>query len=288
VTVSVRYEHELAWVRLDRPPLNLFDSAQQLGADAALRELRERPDVRAVLFVGAGGHFSAGGDVSEMGTLTPEQAAEYATRISRLTREVAALPVPVIAAVEGYALGGGCELALAADVRVCTPTARFGLPEIPLGLIPGAGGTQRLPRLVGLSRAKDILFSGRQVDAAEAERIGLVDEVVPEGTLVDAARARALRYTAGPPDALAAAKRAADAAHEGPLDHGLDLELALFTPLLTPKHSGQPEAHGTAGTPGASGARTAHFRSFQKRGQQAGTSTGTGTGLLSVGDSVRE
>lgn len=246
MTVRVCYEHELAWVWLDRPPLNLFDSAQQLKADTALRELRERSGVPAVPFIGANGHFSAGGDVAEMGTLTAAQVAGYAARISRLTHEVAALPVPVIAAVEGYALGGGCELALAADVRVCTPTARLGLPEIPLGLIPGAGDTQRLPRLVGLSRAKDILFSGRQVDAAEAERIGLVDEVVPEGTLIDAVRARARRYTAGPPDALAAAKRATDASLEGPLDHGLDLELALFTPLLTP------------------GERTAHFHRFQK------------------------
>lgn len=119
---------------------------------------------------------------------------------------------------------------------MCTPTARFGLPEIPLGLIPGAGGTQRLPRLVGLSRAKDILFSGRQVDAAEAERIGLVDELVPEGTLLDAARARARRCTAGPREALTAVKHALNATHESPLDEGLDLELALFTPLLGAPH----------------------------------------------------
>ncbi|WP_328498936.1 enoyl-CoA hydratase/isomerase family protein [Streptomyces sp. NBC_00414] len=246
MTVCVRYEDGLARVCMDRPPLNLFDAAQQRRADAALRELRGRTDVRAVLFTGSNGHFSAGGDVAEMGTLTPAEVADYAARISRLTREVAALPVPVIAAVEGYALGGGCELALAADVRVCTPTARFGLPEIPLGLIPGAGGTQRLPRLVGLSRAKDILFSGRQVDAAEAERIGLVDQVVPEGALIEAARTLARRYTAGPPDALAAAKRAMDACLDGPLDQGLDLELALFAPLLS------------------AGRRTAHFHRFQK------------------------
>ncbi|MFI6340837.1 enoyl-CoA hydratase/isomerase family protein [Streptomyces sp. NPDC050535] len=246
MSVEVHYEDELAWVRLDRPPLNLFDTAQQRQADAALRELRGATGVRAVVFTGAGGHFSAGGDIAEMGTLTPAQVADYAARISRLTREVAALPVPVIAAVRGYALGGGCELALAADIRICTPTARFGLPEIPLGLIPGAGGTQRLPRLIGLSRAKDILFSGRQVTATEAERIGLVDEIVPEDTLLDAARTRARRYTAGPPAALTAAKRATDASFEGPLDHGLDLELTLFTPLLT------------------TGQRTPHFHRFQK------------------------
>ncbi|MEU8673645.1 enoyl-CoA hydratase/isomerase family protein [Streptomyces sp. NPDC048560] len=245
MTVRVTYEDAVAWVCLDRPPLNLFDTSQQLAAELALRELEAREGLRAVVFTGAHGHFSAGGDVKEMGTLAPGEAAGYAERISRLTRQVAALPVPVIAAMEGFVLGGGCELALAADVRVCAPTARFALPETPLGLIPGAGGTQRLPRLIGLSRAKDIIFSGRMVHADEAARIGLVDAVVPEEDLTGTARAWSLRYTAGPAAALAAAKQAMDAGMAAPLEEGLDLERALFEPLL------------------AAGERTEHFRRFQ-------------------------
>ncbi|MGW8887764.1 enoyl-CoA hydratase/isomerase family protein [Streptomyces sp. NPDC055749] len=245
MTVRVGYEDEVAWVCMDRPPLNLFDTSQQLGAELALRELEARDGLRAVVFTGAHGHFSAGGDVKEMGTLAPDEVAEYAERISRLTRQVAALPVPVIAAVEGFVLGGGCELALAADVRICAPTARFALPETPLGLIPGAGGTQRLPRLIGLSRAKDIIFSGRMVHADEAARIGLVDAVVPEEQLIPTAREWSRRYTACPAGALAAAKQAVDASMEGPLAYGLDLERALFAPLL------------------AAGERTEHFQRFQ-------------------------
>ncbi|GAA2996670.1 enoyl-CoA hydratase/isomerase family protein [Streptomyces fulvorobeus] len=254
MTVRVGYEDAVAWVCLDQPPLNLFDTSQQLAAEGALRELEARDGLRAVVFTGAHGHFSAGGDVKEMGSLPAEEVAGYADRISRLTRRVAALPVPVIAAVEGFALGGGCELALAADVRLCTPTARFALPETPLGLIPGAGGTQRLPRLIGLSRAKDIIFSGRMVHADEAARIGLVDAVVPEKELVGTARAWSLRYTACPAGALAAAKQAVDASAQGPLEAGLDLERALFAPLL------------------AAGERTEHFRGFQGSRTEANAS----------------
>lgn len=232
MTVRLEIDRNVAWLSLDRPPLNLFDSGLQLDAERAFRSLDGHPGIRAIVFTGAHGNFSAGGDLKEMTSLTGDAMAEYAARISRLTREVAALPLPVIAAVEGFALGGGCELALAADFRICTPTARFGLPETPLGLIPGAGGTQRLPRLIGASRAKDIVFSGRQVDAEEAARIGLVDQVVPAAELRTAVMRWVLRYTAHPAGALAAAKAAIDAAHEGPLQQGLDQEHALFAPLL--------------------------------------------------------
>ncbi|MGI5397079.1 enoyl-CoA hydratase/isomerase family protein [Streptomyces sp. CA-251251] len=246
MTVRLEIADDVAWLSLDRAPLNLFDTGLQLDAERALRDVGDRPGVRAVVFTGEHGHFSAGGDVREMATLTGPQVAAYAARVSRLTREVAALPLPVVAAVQGYALGGGCELALAADFRICTPTARFGLPETPLGLIPGAGGTQRLPHLVGSARAKDIIFSGRQVDAEEAARIGLVDEVVPADGLHAAVTSRLARYTAHPADAVAAAKQAVDAALEHPLAQGLDLEHDLFAPLL------------------AAGERTRHFQSFQK------------------------
>ncbi|MFF1682774.1 enoyl-CoA hydratase/isomerase family protein [Streptomyces sp. NPDC058256] len=251
MTVRLEIDQDVAWLYLDRPPLNLFDTGLQLAVERALHELGAHSGIRAVVFTGLHGHFSAGGDVKEMATLTGEAVAEYAARISRLTREVAAIPLPVVAAVQGYALGGGCELALAADFRICTPTARFGLPETPLGLIPGAGGTQRLPRLIGSSRAKDIVFSGRQVDAEEAARIGLADQVVPTADLRTAVMRWVSRYTAHPAPALAAAKQAIDASSEGPLTQGLDLEHDLFAPLL------------------ATGERTRHFNSFQKVHAQA-------------------
>lgn len=232
MTVRTEIDRRVAWIHLDRPPLNLFDSGLQFAAEQALRSVDRQHGVRAVVFTGAHGNFSAGGDLKEMTSLTGDAVAEYAARISRLTREVAALPLPVVAAVQGLALGGGCELALAADFRICSPTARFGLPETPLGLIPGAGGTQRLPRLIGTSRAKDIVFSGRHVDAEEALRIGLVDLVVPAADLRGAVTEWVLRYTAHPAGALAAAKQAIDASQEGPLAQGLDHERELFAPLL--------------------------------------------------------
>ncbi|MFD4474816.1 enoyl-CoA hydratase/isomerase family protein [Streptomyces sp. NPDC058471] len=251
MTVRLEIEKDVAWLYLDRPPLNLFDTRLQLAAERALREVGAHAGIRAVVFTGLHGHFSAGGDVKEMATLRGEEVAQYAARISRLTREVAAMPLPVVAAVQGYALGGGCELALASDFRICTPTARFGLPETPLGLIPGAGGTQRLPRLIGASRAKDIVFSGRQVDAEEAAWIGLADEVVPAADLHTAVMRWVARYTAHPAPAVAAAKQAIDASLEGPLAQGLDLEHDLFAPLL------------------AAGERTRHFHSFQRVSAQA-------------------
>jgi enoyl-CoA hydratase len=137
-----------------------------------------------------------------------------------------------IAAINGYALGGGCELALACDFRVCAQDSRLGQPEILLGVIPGAGGTQRLPRLVGVARAKELVFSGRMIPADEALAIGLVDRVVPSAEVIDAAQELAERYAAGPPLALSAAKKAIDEGLQGDLDAGLLLERQRFSALF--------------------------------------------------------
>jgi enoyl-CoA hydratase/carnithine racemase len=145
---------------------------------------------------------------------------------------VARLPKPVIAAVTGYAVGGGCELALSADFRISAEDARWGQPEILLGIIPGAGGTQRLPRLIGSARAKDLIFSGRMIDAAEARRIGLVDTIVPAGDVLETAHQMAARYVSLPPLALQAAKTAIDAGFEIDLASGLRLETQLFRSLF--------------------------------------------------------
>jgi enoyl-CoA hydratase/carnithine racemase len=145
---------------------------------------------------------------------------------------VAGIPKPVIAAITGYALGGGYELALCADFRVLGASAKIGQPEILLGIIPGAGGTQRLTRLVGPAKAKDLVFTGRHVGADEALELGLADAVVPDDEVYSTAVAMARKFAAGPPLALAAAKRAIDEGLDGSLDAGLDLETRLFTELF--------------------------------------------------------
>ncbi len=191
---------------------------------------------RAVVVTGGPKVFAAGADITEFAerggaspfTISPpERVAEIGGTFLEALNAVAALPCPTIAAVNGVALGGGCELALACDFRVATARARFGQPEILLGIIPGGGGTQRLARLVGPARAKDLVFSGRMVDAEEARAIGLVDDVV-EGDAVDAALELAARYASGPREATALAKQAIDEGLDGSLEDGLRLEQRLF------------------------------------------------------------
>jgi enoyl-CoA hydratase len=176
--------------------------------------------------------FAAGADIGEFGG--PTEASAVGAAFLRALDAVAAIPRATIAAVNGFALGGGCELALACDLRVCAASARFGQPEILLGIIPGGGGTQRLARLVGPSRAKDLIFSGRQVDAVEALRIGLVDRVVDgDGDAVlDAALAWAGELAAGAVAAQALAKQAIDDGLSGALIDGLALEQRLFADVF--------------------------------------------------------
>jgi enoyl-CoA hydratase/carnithine racemase len=221
-------------VRLDRPPVNalnhqllteLADLADALHVDAAAGS------VRAVVVTGNERAFAAGADIKEFSDRL------QARRVGRAFRAaldgLASLPVPVIAAVNGFALGGGCELALACDLRVAgAARARFGQPEIQLGLIPGAGGTQRLARLVGPAAAKDLVWTGRQVDATEAQRIGLVDRVVADAEVVTAALTLAGELATGPRLATAAAKRAVDAGLALGLAAGLDLEAAEFAAIF--------------------------------------------------------
>jgi enoyl-CoA hydratase/carnithine racemase len=213
-------------LRLNRPPMNPLSQAmlRALGAEAEL--LAGDASVKAVVITGGKKAFAAGADVSEFGD------AETARTIGRTFREafdaVAAIPRPVIAAIRGYALGGGLELAMACDLRVASDDARVGQPEILLGIIPGAGGTQRLPRLVGVARAKELIWSGRQVRADEALAIGLVDRVVPAGDVVEEARRWASHLGKGAVVAIGYAKRAIDGGAGTTLAAGLDLEAELF------------------------------------------------------------
>jgi enoyl-CoA hydratase/carnithine racemase len=222
----------VAVIRLDRPPMNALDGDVQASIAAAAAQAEADPQVRAVILYGGEKVFAAGADVKEMAALDYAQMTARSRALQDSFSAVARIGKPVIAAITGYALGGGLELALCADFRVAGESARLGQPEILLGLIPGAGGTQRLPRLVGPARAKDIVFTGRFVNAAEALRIGLVDQVVPDHDVLSAATALAARYAAGPALALRAAKQAIDEGLEVDLRTGLEIERLHFTGMF--------------------------------------------------------
>jgi enoyl-CoA hydratase/carnithine racemase len=219
-------------IRLDRPPVNaLNDQLSAELADAA-RSAAESQEIRAVVLYGGEKAFAAGADIKQMAEASHAEMVTRPIRLPEAVTLVAGIPKPVVAAVTGYALGGGLEIALAADFRVAGESARFGQPEILLGVIPGAGGTQRLPRLVGPAKAKDLIFTGRTVKAAEAHAIGLVDLVVPDEEVYAAAQDMVKRYTAGPALALRAAKQAIDHGLDVDLATGLEIERAQFTGLF--------------------------------------------------------
>jgi enoyl-CoA hydratase len=230
--VTLEVEDGVGTIRLDRPPMNALNIVVQEEIRAAALEAGERSDVRAVVVYGGPDVFAAGADIKEMVDMTYSDMSARAGALTSAFDAVARIPKPVVAAVTGYALGGGCELALTADFRVCGAGAKLGQPEILLGIIPGAGGTQRLGRLVGPAKAKDIVFTGRFVDAAEAASIGLADRVVPDAEVYDAAVEMARRYAAGPAQALRAAKAAIDGGLDTDLASGLRLESYLFAGLF--------------------------------------------------------
>ncbi|MGH3254168.1 MAG: enoyl-CoA hydratase/isomerase family protein [Streptosporangiaceae bacterium] len=218
-------------IRLDRPPVNAMnDQLTSELADAA--RAAAEAGIRAVIIYGGEKAFAAGADIGNMAEAGYAEMALRSARLQDAMGLIAGLGKPVIAAITGYALGGGLELALAADFRVAGENARLGQPEILLGVIPGAGGTQRLPRLVGPARAKDLIFTGRMVRAAEAHAIGLVDLVAPDASVYEAALAMAQRYAAGPALALRAAKQAIDYGLGVDLATGLELERVQFAALF--------------------------------------------------------
>jgi len=234
VTEPVRVDREgaVALLTIDHPPANAISRAVIAGLREAVAEIgREGSGVRAAILTGAGERFfAAGADIKEFQSAGAENIADGQT----LTLEMERCPVPLIAAVNGVAFGGGCELAMACDVRIAAATARFGQPEINLGILPGWGGTQRLPRLIGLSRAMPLLLTGDPIDAEAALQFGLVSAVVEPGELLDAARALATRIATKAPLAVAAAKRAALQGLDAPaMAEALAVERREFTALFT-------------------------------------------------------
>jgi enoyl-CoA hydratase/carnithine racemase len=222
----------VATIRLDRPKMNALNTEVQEQLRAAADRVSADPAVRAVVLYGGERVFAAGADVKEFAGQDHAHMLRDAARLTSALDALARIPKPVVAAVTGYALGGGCELALTADFRISADDARWGQPEILLGIIPGAGGTQRLPRLIGPAKAKDLIFTGRFVEAAEALEIGLVDAVVPAVEVYPTALRMAARFAKGPALALGAAKAAIDGGLDVDLASGLRLESHLFASLF--------------------------------------------------------
>ena len=231
--VTLQVEDGVGTIRLDRPKMNAINEQLHFEVRAAALEAGKREEVRAVVLYGGERVFAAGADIKAMSQLDGTGMVAWGRELTNSFTEVARIPKPVIAAVTGYALGGGYELALCADFRVLGASAKIGQPEIQLGIIPGAGGTQRLSRLVGPAKAKDLIFTGRHVGAEEALEIGLADAVVPDDEVYATAVAMARKFAAGPPLALAAAKQAVDEGLELPIDDGLKLESRLFAELFS-------------------------------------------------------
>ena len=231
---NVRFEVEdgVGTIRLERPPMNALSASVQADIREAAHEATARADVRAVVVYGGPKVFAAGADVKEMATWSYQEMVDRSAALQAAFTAVARIPKPTIAAITGYALGGGCELALCCDLRVVGDNAKLGQPEILLGIIPGAGGTQRLTRLVGPSRAKELIFTGRFIDADEALRIGLVDRVVAPDDVYTEALALARQFASGPAYALRAAKEAIDRGLEVDLETGLEIERVQFAALF--------------------------------------------------------
>ncbi|MFD5032933.1 enoyl-CoA hydratase/isomerase family protein [Streptomyces sp. NPDC058405] len=231
-TVNLEVSGGVGTIRLDRPPMNALDTSIQDQLRELAEEAGRRDDVRSVILYGGEKVFAAGADIKEMRGVDHAGMVVRSRALQESFTAVARIPKPVVAAVTGYALGGGCELALCADFRIAGDNAKLGQPEILLGLIPGAGGTQRLARLIGPSRAKDLIFTGRQVKADEALAIGLVDRVVPAAEVYEQAHAWAAKLAKGPALALRAAKESVDAGLETDLETGLAIERTWFAGLF--------------------------------------------------------
>lgn len=228
VRLSVEEDDGVATLRVDRPPVNALSPQVWRELHTAAVALASDSAVRAVVLWGGERVFAAGADIKAMADETFPTFSAIALGLQEAFRALAAIPKVVIAAITGYALGGGCELALTADFRLAAHDAKLGQPEILLGIIPGAGGTQRLPRLIGVQKAKDLIYSGRMVAADEALRIGLVDQVHDAADVYPEALELARRYARGP-FALRMAKQAIDQGSQLELDAALRLETALFT-----------------------------------------------------------
>jgi len=238
----------VALLRFNRPPLNPLSHGLLAALATEARAVADNREVKAVIVAGSDRAFAAGADIDEFGSA--EEARDVSHDFRAACAALGAIPRPVIAAISGFALGGGLEVALACDLRIAGDSARLGQPEILLGIIPGGGGTQRLTRLIGPARAKELIWSGRQVRADEALAIGLVDRVVPAAELETAALAWATELASGAVVAMGLAKRAIDRGLDGSLDSGLDEETAAFAEVFATEDAATGIASFKANGPG--------------------------------------
>ena len=236
--VNLTVSDGVGTIRLDRPKMNALNVQVQEEIRAAALEATADDDVRAVVIYGGEKVFAAGADIKEMADMSYADMVKRSGPLQSSLSAVAEIPKPTVAAITGYALGGGCELALCADYRIAADDAKLGQPEILLGIIPGAGGTQRLSRLIGPSKAKDLIYTGRFVDAAESLTLGLVDKVVPAAEVYDAAVAWAGQFARGAAMALRAAKEAIDSGLGVDLRTGLEIERQQFAGLFATEDRG--------------------------------------------------
>ena len=229
-TLQYREDGAVATIQLDRPEKkNSLNAEMRAEMESLLHDLARKPEVRAVIITGGEEIFCAGADIGEIeGTSSAEAAYQHAREFQILFNQVESLPQPVVAAISGWALGGGCELALAADFRIASETARFGLPEIKIGAFPGGGGTQRLPRLIGVAQAKEMILIGEPITAEQALASGLVMKVVEKTRLLEEARQLGEKLAASPRLALQASKMLINRSQEVDLGTGLEFEARTF------------------------------------------------------------
>ena len=228
--VTSTQEGPILTLTLNRPEaLNALNAQVLDDLDAALDAV-DLSAVRCLIFTGSGEKaFAAGADIAAMADMDPEAAAAFSRRGNEVFRRIETFPLPTVAAVNGYALGGGCELAMASDIRLCSENAVFGQPEVTLGITPGFGGTQRLMRLVGMGKAKELIFSARTVKAPEALEMGLVNAVYPAEELLPAAKKLAARIVQNAPIAVRACKAAMSEGVDLPMDQAVDAEVREFS-----------------------------------------------------------
>ncbi len=232
--VKISIEDRVALLTLDYPPMNVLNTKTVAELGSALDELLANDEVNAVVITGGGQYaFIAGADINQIATLkTPEEAREVVKMGQEMLNKIESAPKPIIAAINGYALGGGLELAMACHMRICNNRAQLGQPEINLGIIPGFGGTQRLPRIVGKGKALELILTGARISGAEAANIGLVNKAVPAGEVVRTAVGLAKKIASYGKLAITAALEAVNEGMETSLEEGLAIEVEKFSSLI--------------------------------------------------------
>ncbi len=218
----------IATVTLDRPPVNALNMEVLNELEIMIAHLEENENVHVVILTGAGKAFVAGADISEMSVKSADEGMKFGAYGSKVFRQIETLSKPVIAAVNGFALGGGCELALSCDIRIASEKSKFGQPEVSLGITPGFAGTQRLPRIIGRAKAKEMILTGDMINATEAEKIGLVNKVVPKESLIESAEEMARRILKNGQLAVRYSKAAINEGADLDFESGNNLEKIYF------------------------------------------------------------